>query len=494
MMAESRCTSETCPCRTIGGPGPAIGSLVNDQQHTDYIVFPLFAGTLARCVLASCRSRSPQHPTAIDALLDTGITDHARLILQLAESPNDASWERDREAFTTIVHFVTIAWDVFMRWVPEHYVPAACEWDRVSPTSLLKAAREWMSPRHDRTLTELVLFTADVANRAMPRKPVLPVQSKAVRPLRVEIAARLRARGLTTWPRILHASAMDWSPATLERLLGDYAADPLSVSREMLAALGVDVNAIDHGFEPFDDDDPFGPPFDEPEPSVSPVSPPPDAPSPDARLEAMLTDALAQIDRSEARCQAIEAERLKLADRVAGLHGRIERLTSDNASAQAALHEMEATVATLRRERDEQADRLVAEEALASASPAVPADAFGGCRVCVFVGGPTGALREELVARFSALGAADVSVYDIDRDRGPDSYPPHAIVVLGVATMGHSASEYVMGRARASRVWYFRGGYGPGRLATAAAAAFSERRAAASVSGGEDGTRNATLR
>ena len=51
------CTSETCPCRTVGTIGPAIGSLVNDQQHTDYIVFPLFAGTLARCVLDRRRSR-----------------------------------------------------------------------------------------------------------------------------------------------------------------------------------------------------------------------------------------------------------------------------------------------------------------------------------------------------------------------------------------------------------------------------------------------------
>ena len=219
-------------------------------------------------------------------------------------------------------------------------------------------------------------------------------------------------------------------------------------------------------------------PFDEPEASAPLPSAAPVAPSPDTRLEAMLAEALAEIDRSEAQCREVEAERLKLADRMAGLHGRIDRLTKDYTASQAALRELEAAAATLRRERDELADRLVAEEALASASPAVPADAFAGRRVCVFVGGPTGAVRDELGARFSALGAAEVSVYDIDRDRGPDSYPSHAIVVLGVASMGHSASEYVMGRARASRVWYFRGGYGASRLAMAAAAAFSARRAA----------------
>jgi hypothetical protein len=190
------CTSDTCPCRTVGAPGPGIGSLVNDQQHTDYIVFPLFAGTLARCVLASRPSAQPTGPTPVDALPDTGIFDHARLILKLADAATGTNgWERDRDAFTTIVQFVVISWDVFLRWVPEHYVPLACNWDRASPTSLIKAAREWMRPGSERMLTELVLFTADVANLLGTRNTRVPLESKAVRPLRVEIAARLRAGG-----------------------------------------------------------------------------------------------------------------------------------------------------------------------------------------------------------------------------------------------------------------------------------------------------------
>ena len=472
-MEGTTCTSDTCPCRTIGALGLAIGSLVNDQRHTDYIVFPLFAGTLARCVLASRPSAQLTGPTPVDTLPDSGIFDHARLILKLANAATGTDgWERDRDAFTTIVQFVVISWDVFLSWVPEHYVPLACNWDRASPASLIKAAREWMRPGTERTLTELVLFTGDVANRLRTRKAELPLESKAVRPLRVEIAARLRAGGLTTWPRILHAAVEDWNPATLERLLGDYASDPLSVSRQALMSLGLDLST-------FDDDDPDSyledETFDEPPPSPPP--PPPNVPSPDARLEAMLTEAMAEIDRSEARRQAAESERLKLADRAAGLQGRIERLTTDLAASQAAVRELEVTAAALRRERDELADRLAAEKALAGAGPVTPADALAGCRVCVFVGGPSGIVREELETRFLGLGAAEVNVYDIDRDRGPDAYPPNAIVVLGVATMGHSASEYVLGRARASRVWYFRGAYGASRLAAATAAAYSARRA-----------------
>jgi hypothetical protein len=226
------CTSETCRCQTAEAIGPAIGSLVNDQQHTDYIVFPLFAGTLARCVLASRPSPPPTATTPVDTLPDAGIFDHARLILKLADAATGTdSWERDRDAFTTIVQFVVVGWDFFMRCVPDHYVTLACGWDGASPTSLIRAAREWMKPGNERTLTELVLFTADVANRLAARRPELPLESKAVRPLRVEIAARLRARGLTTWPSILRATVDDWSPATLERLLLDYAADPISVSR-----------------------------------------------------------------------------------------------------------------------------------------------------------------------------------------------------------------------------------------------------------------------
>jgi hypothetical protein len=467
------CTSETCPCRSVRDEGPAIGSLINRQQDTDAIVFPLFAGTLARCVLAT-RPSTP--PSSIDALMGTGLVDHARIILTLAQRVSDADgWERDREAFATVVNFVLAAWEVFPRWVPSHYVPIACRWDGASPGSLIGAARDWMRPDRERTLTELVLFTADVANRVASNKPVLPLDAKAVRPLRVEIAARLRARGLTTWPRVLEAAVADWNIAALERLMLDFAFDPLAISRDVLVSLGVDVGTLDDAFDDRMDDDEL---WDEPVPE--PVATVPDAPPPrDAGLESMLTDALAEIDRGEARRQAVESERLKLADRCAGLQGRIERLTSDLSASRADTAEMEALVASLRRERDELADRLVAEEVLTGARPAPPADAFAGCRVCVFVGGPSGAVRDELAARCTALGAAEVSVYDIDRDRGPDAYPPHAIVILGVATMGHSASDYVLGRARASRVWYFRGGYGAGRLAAAAAAAYSARRAAA---------------
>ena len=139
------------------------------------------------------------------------------------------------------------------------------------------------------------------------------------------------------------------------------------------------------------------------------------------------------------------------------------------------MRELEAVAGSLRREREELLDRFVAEETLTGARPAPPAVTFAGCRLCVFVGALSGDVREELVSRFAAFGATEVSVYDIDRDRGPDTYPPHALVILGVASMGHSASDYVLARARASRVWYFRGGYGPSRLAAAAAAAYNTR-------------------
>ena len=69
----------------------------------------------------------------------------------------------------------------------------------------------------------------------------------------------------------------------------------------------------------------------------------------------------------------------------------------------------------------------------------------------------------------------DVAVYDVDVNRGPDTYVPNAIVVLDVSHMGHSASEYVLGKARSSHVWYFRGAYGAARLASAAAAAYAAR-------------------
>ena len=58
-----------------------------------------------------------------------------------------------------------------------HYVTLACDWDGASPTSLIKSAREWVRPQHERTLTELVLFTADVANRLATRRALRPFVS-----------------------------------------------------------------------------------------------------------------------------------------------------------------------------------------------------------------------------------------------------------------------------------------------------------------------------
>ncbi|MDF2776355.1 MAG: hypothetical protein K0S86_5857 [Geminicoccaceae bacterium] len=345
------CTAADCPCTEFRNLGPAIEPLIADQRGTDSIVFPMVAGTLAQCVLVSARR---QKVTLVGVRVAT-LVEHARLIIDLADAGDGPrSWGRDRDAFATVVSFVLAGWDVLLDWVPEHYVPLVAEWREPTTAALVKAARAWVDRTRTRTLTELVLFSADVANRLVPTTPdPLPIITKAMRPIRVEFAARLRANGLTTWPRVLHASVHDWQADALGNLLLDYA----SVGN---MPLGVDTTLKEEmAWEDDEADD----------------VPPPDAPAADmdadtvrareplgANVEALLQDAIAHLDRAEARSRAIEAKRIELADRYASLQGRVDHLTTDLASARHEITGLRLELAAVLRERDELAGRVVSND------------------------------------------------------------------------------------------------------------------------------------
>jgi len=457
------CTAPDCLCQSVRDLAPSIGPMSNDQQHTDYIVFPLLAGTLARCLVAT-HENVARHDASTEPA-EPGIVSHARIILTLAHaSAEGVNWERDRESIATIVSFVMAAWEVFALWVPLHYVPNVSGWDGATTAGLLGAARAWVDRAKPRSLTELVLFTVDIANRTGLRGRELPVSTRAMRPLRVELAARLRNSGLTTWPRVLEAVVNDWQTTTLEGLLLEYA------STRTIITLGIPANVDD---ELEDRDSPAGATAGEAStPSAAPVGAGNET---HAGADAVLAEAFAAIDRSEAGRRAAEAERLRLADRCAGLQGHVERLEAELEASRVAINRLDLDRTMLERERDELTDRLVAEEALAGERPSPSANAFAGRTVYVFTGLASGDARAEMISRFSEFSPAGVTVYGIDSHRGPDAYPPDSIVVLDVSFMGHSASEYVLGRARSSGAWIFRGSYGPGRLAKAAAAAYAAR-------------------
>jgi hypothetical protein len=475
------CTTADCPCVPFRALSPALGSLINDQRGTDSIVYPLVAGTLARCVLVSAE----RHQVTLTGLSVPALAEHARLVAKLADAADDSpNWERDRDAFATIVNFVLGGWDLLLEWVPEYYVPIVAKWKEPTTAGLLKAARTWVDRKQSRRLTELVLLSADVANRLLSKKvELVPIMAKAMRPIRVELAARLRAAELTTWPRVLRASFDDWQTDTLEGLLFDYAG---------VGTLPLNMDTMLEEEMAWDDDEPDDPGQPDAAPAVEPSHPSeplePNEPREKRRLdadaEALLDDAIAQIDRAEARSRAIEAKRLELADRYASLQGRVDRLTNDLTSARQEIAGLQSELAAVRRERDELADRMVAEEALANEATAPPATAFAGCCVYLFTGHTSGQVRDEMALRFVDYGPDDVNVYDADVNRGPDAYPPNAVVVLDTTFMSHSASDYVLSRVRASHVWCFRGAYGPGRLAKAAAAAYAARRASRAATDG----------
>jgi hypothetical protein len=344
------CTTAGCPCGEFRNLGPAVKSLIGDQRGADSIVFPLVAGTLAHCVLVSAR----RHPVTLTGARVASLVGHARLILTLADAAEaPGSWERDRDAFATVSSFVLAGWDVLLEWVPEHYVPVVAEWTEPTTAALIEAARAWVHRTQARTLTELVLFSAEVANRLVPTKPeALPIMAKPMRPVRLELAARLRANNLDTWPRVLRASVHDWDAEALEQLLFDYAAAgnlsadlDTTLKEEMAGHVDAPAHMAD------DDTAPAGP--DGAVREREPLG---------ADVEALLTDAIAHLDRAEARSRAIEAKRLELADRYAILHGRVERLTNDLASARHEITGLRSELAAVRRERDELAGRVVASD------------------------------------------------------------------------------------------------------------------------------------
>ncbi len=344
------CTAADCPCAEFRELGPAVKSLVGNQRGTDSLVIPLVAGTLAHCVLVSAR----RHRVTLTGTSVASLAEHARLILKLADMADaPESWERDRDAFATVSNFVLAGWDALLEWVPEYYVPVVAEWKDPTTAGLIEAARAWVDRTQKRTLTELVLFSAEVANRLVPTKPEpLAIMAKPMRPIRVELAARLRGRKLDTWPRVLRASVHDWHTDALETLLFDYATAgnlPPSVDTTLQE------ERARHGGE-----------------SVSTVEDDPPAEVPDieprereplgADVEALLSDAIAHLDRAEARSRAIEAKRLELVDRYAILQGRIDRLTTDLASARHEITGLRSELAAVRRERDELAGRIVSND------------------------------------------------------------------------------------------------------------------------------------
>ena len=335
------CTSPDCPCLTFRNQSAALG-LFKEPKGPDSIIFPFVAGTLAHCAIASAQ-RSELLLTGVPL---AGLAEHARIILRLADAAegNGRSWERDRQALSTIVEFVMAGWEVFLEWVPDHYLPVIAGWKEPTAASLLEAAHKWVERSQPRSLTELVLFSADVANRLLAQEAELPILAKAMRPVRVEIAARLRAEGLTSWPRVLRASVRDWNPETLAKLLLDYAGDAGgaflaydTTLEEERAAWQRDTAAAADAVEQVEEpasmrrehDDRF-----------------------EGDADVLLADAIAEIDRVEARTRAVEAKRLELADGYAGLQRKVERLTTELTTARQEIAGLQAELTAARRERD----------------------------------------------------------------------------------------------------------------------------------------------
>jgi hypothetical protein len=273
----------------------------------------------------------------------------------------------------------------------------------------------------------------------------------------------MRRANFANWPAALTAAIDDWTVPTLQRLAlslaqaGDAAILYVSSLEDAVKAKAMIAT--------------------ESSPPTQP-EPPPAPPSRDTgeteAAEAMIKEAVAEIDHWRTQRDRVQQERDRLADRDARHRSHIESLERELQSSRSAQSRLETQLATVRQERDLFAERIAAYESVADDTPSSPvaADTFAGRRVLVFTGAENADARAAFAEGFRDLGATQVDCYWADRSRGPDVFPADAIVAVDVSFMSHPTWSAIQERARAAGAWCYWGKHGSATLSRATAAAW----------------------
>ena len=405
--------------------------LKRDADRSDFIVIPLAAGVLAH--LAAATNDALREP---DSHLPR-LAREGRAILKSVGTKFDPLWRDDARRFTRVESFVLDAWFLFPMWVPPTF--RGQDLAAVSPKPAMPALDRvlaWMRVRPSAPLVDTMFVAALAAITAEHRPDECPLLARATRRLRVELGVRLRALPDPTWPGIIRAVQAEWTTACVGRLAFDLAQsslDAMDLVVETSSALGEALTRK--------------PARRTARAKARIPKPEQRPPAPDAHAERA---AVLQRELAAARKQsAVDSER---AGRWAA---RIEVLEAKVRDADGRAREMESELETVRREQEAIAAAFEAPADDSAPRPAIPPDALADKRILLFTGESSGDVRTELANAFYAFGAAAVTCYHADKQLGPPSVPPNAIVVIHVKFMSHSTFHTLAGVARQSRApWY----------------------------------------
>jgi cell division protein FtsB len=297
--------------------------------------------------------------------------------------------------------------------------------------------------------------------------------------MRVVLAERLRRDGLTSWPKILIAAVDDWTVETVQRLAlhnalaADsaihYAADLL----DKYVEAGQDANAPAVQRSAGGDSNGARQDGDARDPSQEDSARSDEA----SAAEELINGAVAEINALRDQRAAVQRERDTVVQRDARLKSHVESLEQQLAEERERRQALERENAELRAERDRYAELIAAEDALLDEAPPPAADAFAGRRVLFFTAVEAADTRVAFARGFWELGAAQVDTYWTDKTRGPDVFPPDAVIAIDVSLMPHNDWNAILEKAKSAGAWYYSGRHGVTTMARATAAAWVKHRA-----------------
>lgn len=466
-MLSGRCDDPDCSCRSPELQWFTDQVLRRDATRTDYMIIPLIAGVMARSILAD-DSRLDSDPD------DGALRRQASAVIALADRGRTESWESDLHAYGILADLVFCNWPAVMSWGGASYervtlgVPFGAGADQ-----RMAAAIRFLGAQPLPSLTESVIVAMMTLVAAGGKHTELPLLGKPGRRLRVVLADRLRREGLVTWPRILIAAVDDWNLPTLERLARHNAAAGdaaihyvMDLTQRSAAAEAVESRPT--------------PDRDEAERASGSTSRDAsqasggsaDEPGEAEAAEQLIEDAVSEIKYWRGQRDAVQHERDTFAQRDARSRSRVESLERQLAAERVRRQGLERELSDLRADRDRYAERAAAEEVLLDNAPLPPNDVFAGRRVLFFTGLQSADTRAALAQGFWDLGAAQVDTYWTDKTRGPDTFPPDAIIAMDVSHMAHSAWNAIVEKARAAGAWSYWGKHGATTMARATAAAW----------------------
>ena len=418
--------------------------LQRDSTKTDYIVIPFAAGILARLVLAL---ETGQMDNEINRSEWPDIRARAQRMLDFCSEDQDSRWADEVERYTEVFSLVTIAWETYGLWLPANYA----EHKHGKQTSSrgpvhLENSIAWLRENPAAPLLDMMLVAQVGTVGAADRRGNHPLLSRPSRPIRVELAKRIRAEGLTTWPQIIRMAVAAWTFESVERLGFDLAAVAHAALEFADKVVTVAISREEKATQ---------------EPPVPPLTPS-EAEAAAAAARAAETIAAQTVELRDVSTQnriltqrlvAAEAQRDALANRDARAESRAVSLTHNLAVAQQRTDDLAQQLRNLTRERDDLAAQVSVEESLALGAPPLPADALAGRKVLLFTGHAAADVREVMRKSFFEYGTTDVTCYWTDKSLGLDRVPSDAILVVDVTFMSHTKSDAVVALARKSGAW-----------------------------------------